>query len=194
MNCKGLKIWEISMLLTLCICLCTAVWAQGKMSCISSGLIRLHVLAVDDSEEEQAVKLRVRDAVLEYLTPCLADTKTAAEAKEIIAGELHSLADVAESASGGRPVQVSLGTEAYPTRQYLGFSLPAGSYESLRISLGEAKGHNWWCVVFPPVCLSAAQSDEALSTMSGDSYNILTRQDGYRLKFRILELWGELTA
>ena len=194
MDNKSLKIWETAMLLTLCVCLCTAVWAQGTMRSISSNLIRLHILAVDDSEAEQEIKLKVRDRVLEYLSPCLSETADINEAREIIKSELDKLRSVASDAAEGRAVEVSLGTESYPTRKYLGFSLPAGSYESLKISLGEAKGHNWWCVVFPPVCLSAAQSEETLSTMSTENYNILTGQDGYELRFRILELWGRMTA
>lgn len=194
MDNKSLKIWETAMLLTLCVCLCTAVWAQGTMRSISSNLIRLHILAVDDSEAEQEIKLKVRDRVLEYLSPCLSETADINEAREIIKSELDNIRSVASDAGAGRDVEVSLGTESYPTRKYLGFSLPAGSYESLKISLGEAKGHNWWCVVFPPVCLSAAQSEETLSTMSTENYNILTGQDGYELRFRILELWGRMTA
>lgn len=194
MDNRSLKIWEAAMLLTLCVCLCTAVWAQGRMKNISSNLIRLHVLAVDDSETEQEIKLQVRDAVLEYLSPCLSETADINEAREIIKSELDNIRSAASDAGAGRAVSVSLGTEHYPTRKYMGFSLPAGSYESLKITLGEGRGHNWWCVVFPPICLSAAQSEETLSTMSTEDYNILTGQDGYELRFRILEIWGRMTA
>ena len=156
---RFLRIWEISALVSLCVCLCAAVWAQGRSSAISADLVRLHVLAVSDDAYEQALKLRVRDAA---------------------------------SAAEGRQVTVSLGTELYPSREYEGFTLPAGRYESLRVVLGEGEGHNWWCIVFPPVCLSAVQSEQVEEAMSVEDYALITRQDGYELRFRTVELWGEL--
>ena len=78
--------------------------------------------------------------------------ESAAEAREIIEREKPGIEGAARAVSGGRQVTVTLGRENYPTRQYGGFSLPAGSYTSLRVVLGEGKGHNWWCVVFPPLC------------------------------------------
>ncbi|MFR5783346.1 MAG: stage II sporulation protein R, partial [Oscillospiraceae bacterium] len=90
-------------------------------------------------------------------------------------------------------VSVTLGREYYPTRDYGTFALPAGSYESLRVVLGEGRGHNWWCVVFPPLCLSAAETESALETLGGDSAQLLSGEgEGVVFKFRLLELWGEL--
>ena len=80
----------------------------------------------------------------------------------------------------------------FPTREYDGFTLPAGKYQSLRVILGEGEGHNWWCVVFPPLCISAAEQEQAVESMSEDMRGIVTEEDGYEYKFRILELWGEL--
>ena len=89
---------------------------------------------------------------------------------------------------------VTLGREYYPTRDYGSFALPAGRYESLRVVLGEGEGHNWWCVVFPPLCLSAAEAQEALETLGGDSAQLLAPAEdgGVVFRFRLLELWGEL--
>lgn len=88
---------------------------------------------------------------------------------------------------------MTLGRENYPTRQYGGFSLPAGSYTSLRVVLGEGKGHNWWCVVFPPLCLTAAQAETAMETLPEGDVKLISGKDGaVVLKFRIVELWGEL--
>ena len=87
---------------------------------------------------------------------------------------------------------VSLGNETYPTRQYEGFTLPAGEYESLRVILGEGQGHNWWCVAFPPLCTVEADRDELASVMGGESFAIVTEEEGYEIRFRAVELWGEL--
>ena len=153
---RHLYIWELAGLVTLCFLLLSGVWAEGRQTSIAGSLVRLHVLAVSDAPEEQAVKLRVRDAVLSLLAPKLAGVQNADEAGEVLADSLPLIRAAAEQAAEGRRVRVSLGEERYPTRNYAGFSLPAGRYRSLRVVLGEGQGHNWWCVVFPPVCLSAA--------------------------------------
>ncbi len=193
-NCY-LKNWEISMLLALCITLCCGVWAQGQGSQLSSKLVRLHVIAVSDDEAEQELKLQVRDRVLEYLAPKLEGAEDAAAAREIIAESLSGIQLAAQGASAGREVTVTLGQENYPTREYGSFTLPAGSYESLRVVLGEGKGQNWWCVVFPPLCLSAAEADEAIAALGDDAPVLLDDSEpNVIIKFRLLELWGELKA
>ena len=187
-----MKIWEISLLLALCFSLCLGTWAQAKQSSLSSSLVRLHVIAVSDDEYEQSLKLRVRDGVLSYISPKLRDVKSAQQAQEIIKTELDGIKAAAESSAEGRSVEVTLSQEYYPTRNYEKFSLPAGKYQSLRVILGEGEGHNWWCVVFPPLCISAAEQEQAVESMSEDMRGIVTEEDGYEYKFRILELWGEL--
>ena len=187
-----MKIWEISLLLALCFSLCLGTWAQAKQSSLSSSLVRLHVIAVSDDEYEQALKLRVRDGVLSYISPKLRNVESAQQAQEIIKSELDGIKAAAESSAEGRSVEVTLSQEYYPTRNYEKFSLPAGKYQSLRVILGEGEGHNWWCVVFPPLCISAAEQEQAVESMSEDMRGIVTEEDGYEYKFRILELWGEL--
>ncbi len=187
-----MKIWEVSLLLALCFSLCLGTWAQAKQSSLSSSLVRLHVIAVSDDEYEQSLKLRVRDGVLSYISPKLRDVKSAQQAQEIIKNELDGIKAAAESSAEGRSVEVTLSQEYYPTRNYEKFSLPAGKYQSLRVILGEGEGHNWWCVVFPPLCISAAEQEQAVESMSEDMRGIVTEEDGYEYKFRILELWGEL--
>lgn len=187
-----LKTWELAALCALCVSLCAGTWAQGRQRDISSSLVRLHVIAASDETAEQELKLRVRDNVLEYLTPVLDKAESPEEAQRIINGELTSIKAAAEACAGGRSVSVTLGQEYYPTREYEGFTLPAGQYQSLRVILGEGKGHNWWCVVFPPLCVSAAEQNKALDAMSEPERGLITEADGYELRFRIVELWGEL--
>ena len=188
-----MKIWETAALLALCLTLLLGVWAQGRQTAISDKLLRLHVIAASDEPREQAVKLQVRDAVLAWLAPQLEEAADRDEARAILAGELETLRAVAESAAGGRAVRVELGRERYPLRRYEGFTLPAGEYESLRVVLGEGEGRNWWCIVFPPLCIEAAEGERLQSAMSRESYGIVTEEEGYVLRFRIVELWGELT-
>ena len=189
---ESLKIWEISLLIALSVTLCLGTWAQGRQSAISSKLVRLHVVAASDEEAEQALKLRVRDAVLEYLSPRLMGASDSGQARAILRQELAGIRLAAESAAEGRPVTVALSRESYPTKSYEGFTLPAGKYESLRITLGEGKGHNWWCIVFPSVCLSASQSDMVERQLGEEDFRLVSEGEGYELRFRVLELWGEL--
>ena len=183
---------EVTLLCTLAVLFAYAAGVSLAREHLADGLVRLHVIANSDSAADQALKLRVRDAVLDYITPRLDGSESPADARAVLSRELDGIGRAAASAAEGRQVTVSLGTELYPSREYEGFTLPAGRYESLRVVLGEGEGHNWWCIVFPPVCLSAVQSEQVEEAMSVEDYALITRQDGYELRFRTVELWGEL--
>lgn len=189
---KSLRAWEIAALMALSLALCAGTWAQSRQQSISSALVRLHVIAVSDAAEEQEIKLEVRDAVLAYLTPALENAENQQQARQIITENLEGIAEAAGAAAQGRQVSVTLSRESYPTREYEGFTLPAGRYESLRVILGEGEGKNWWCVVFPPLCLSAAEREEVQSVLNGEDLAIVTEEEGYILRFKFVELWGEL--
>ena len=165
-------------------------------------VIRLHVLANSDSEEDQALKLRVRDAVLQKTDALLKDAASREEAAEILQaslGELEAVAKAAVADAGyGNAVTVTLSRESYPTRQYEQLAFPAGEYLSLRVMIGEAEGQNWWCVLFPPMCLGAASEsaaeDAAISVgLTGSQYRVITEHDEpiYSVRFRILEVFEE---
>jgi stage II sporulation protein R len=192
------KIWETALLLAVCITVLIGIWAQGQQQELSSKLIRLHVIASSDSEEDQELKLAVRDRVLEVLAPSLEGTQDVGEAAEIISGKLDLIENAAAETvrENGREydVSVELGTEDYPTKQYEGFALPAGEYTSLRVVLGEGEGHNWWCVVFPPLCLSAAEVTSGGDGYLSDADVALITEDstGYIIKFKLLEIWGNM--
>ncbi len=151
---------------------------------VYDGIVRLHILANSDSESDQQVKLLVRDAIIER------------------AGEIDSECDIAtlsdlmtDVANGvltqnGFDYEATAvyGYETYPTREYDGVSFPAGRYRSLRIMLGQSKGQNWWCVLFPPLCLSAATADAGLSDIGIDtnSRKVYTSKK-YVIRFKLLE-------
>lgn len=189
---KSLKLWETALLIALSLTTLAALWAQGRQNSLSGKLVRFHVLAVSDDEYEQQLKLRVRDAVLEYISPKLEAVESSAQAREILASELDNIRSTAQTVAEGRDVTVTLTREDYPTKSYEGFTLPAGEYESLRVILGEGRGHNWWCIVFPPVCLSAAQAETVEEQLGEEDFRLISEEEGYELRFRALELWGEL--
>ncbi len=162
-------------------------------------VVRLHVLANSDSEDDQALKLEVRDAVLAVTSPLVADCTTQAEAIEVLEAHMDELEAAAqaviEAAGRSDAVAVQLGKEEYPTRTYESCCFPAGTYVSLRICIGEAAGQNWWCVLFPPLCLSAATDAESREEaflqvgLTKDQYGIITEtgKTKYRVRFKILE-------
>ena len=162
-------------------------------------VLRLHVIAASDSESDQAAKLAARDALLTVTAPLLADCTSRDEAAARLAAAAPLLEQTAAEAAGC-PAAVLLGEERYPTRTYASAALPAGEYLSLRVVLGEGEGQNWWCVLFPPLCLSAATETEQVCIEAGlspEAYRIIT--DGqaggkvrWRMKFRLLELFEEI--
>jgi stage II sporulation protein R len=179
--------------------LLSALPIHGEQA-IYDGVVRLHVLANSDSDADQAVKLKVRDAVLDTASTLLEGCKTEAEAEAVTRANLDTLAAAAERVlkeNGFEYVaRVTLGREFYPCREYEGFYLPEGTYMSLRVLLGKAEGQNWWCVLFPPLCTANAEEyTEKLKEVGFTPYQIklLTESDTprYKLKFRIVELLRE---
>ena len=196
---RALRPWELALLLAVCVTLLTGTWAQARSQLLAARLVRLHVIAVSDDDAEQAVKLQVRDAVLAYLEPQLADVTDIGAAEQLIAGDLDGIARAAQAAAGERLVRVTLGPEHYPTRDYGTFALPAGVYTSLRVTLGAGAGHNWWCVIFPSLCVPATADGFAEAAAAGGfstgEIRLLTQADpAYTVKFRSLELLQALKS
>ena len=163
-------------------------------------VLRLHVIANSDSEEDQALKLKVRDTVLSLVAECTSELKTREEAESAVSSRLEELRAAAEETLRENgcplPVSVSLGREAYPTREYEDLRLPAGIYSSLRVKIGEAEGKNWWCVLFPPLCTGTATAREELvqAGFTPGQVRVLTDSESpeYVLRFKILEFFGSL--
>ena len=160
----------------------------GDEKSIYDTTVRLHILANSDSEEDQSLKLEVRDAIIQN-SPYL----------EMITDmdELQSeITRIASETAKGQTVRAEFGKEYYETREYDGVMFPAGTYTSLRIIIGEGEGKNWWCVLFPPLCLSAATAQDALEDtgMSEDAVNVFTKTEKvkYKFRFKILEFLGNL--
>ncbi|MBR2621224.1 MAG: stage II sporulation protein R [Clostridia bacterium] len=167
---------------------------------IYDAVIRLHVLANSDSEQDQALKMQVRDAVLAVTAPALEECADRAQAKERLTALIPVLTEVAEQTLRHEgcddSVSILLGEEEYPTRNYESFCFPSGEYLSLRVMIGQAEGQNFWCVLFPPLCMSAATvdreqaEDEFIAVgLSKNQYAIITETENtkYKLRFKFLE-------
>jgi len=167
---------------------------------LTEHVIRLHVVANSDSQADQQLKLRVRDGVTAFLADQADPNMTVEEAAQWVQGQLPQLQKVAQSSAAAAgwtgDVRVSFDREAFPTREYETFSLPAGVYRSLRITVGQGQGKNWWCVVFPSLCLPATTEDfqdTAVSAgFSEELSDTLTGEKPYEIRFFLLDCLGWL--
>ena len=196
---KRLHKWELALLLGLCAALLWGAWSTQQQQELSRKMIRLHVIAHSDSTEDQALKLQVRDAVLDYATAVLQRSEDMAAAQKELQSQLpriESIARAAVTAEGyDYGVTASLGQAEFPLKEYDGFSLPAGEYTALRLVIGEGEGQNWWCVVFPPLCTAAACEFDETALAAGfsqEDISLITESEGYVMKFRTMELWQQL--
>lgn len=169
-------------------------------SLIYDEVLRLHVIANSDSDADQELKLLVRDAILEETQKILKNAKSREEAEKIISEHSALLENIAlETVRKNQfdyPVTLELGREKYPTKNYESCAFPSGEYLSLRIKIGEASGENWWCVLFPPLCLSAATDKDAFTSVgiTDSQYQIITETDNpkYKIRFKLLESFEQL--
>lgn len=169
-------------------------------------VVRLHVLANSDSEEDQALKLKVRDEIIGIVTPAVKDCRSQAEAIAAIGAIADDIENAAiqkiKDEGYGYTVAVKIGEEHYPTKTYETCAFPEGEYVSLRVIIGEGEGQNWWCCLFPPLCLSAASADDEADNeeafisvgLTSEQYKIVTESDSpkYRVRFKILEVFGKI--
>ena len=178
----------------LTVTLCAVLQAQSQR--MADKIIRLHVVANSDTSADQAVKLAVRDAVLREAGRVL---DGAEDPKQAVAAQLPALEAAANAElqrQGSEDLaRVSFRRELFPTREYDTFSLPAGVYDSLRVTIGQGEGHNWWCVLFPQMCLPVA-FEEGLGDLgfTTQELRVLTARPQYEPRFALLEWFYEATG
>jgi len=187
-----LKKWELALIIALGVTLLSGAGLLHKQTHLADRLIRLHVVANSDSDEDQELKLTVRDRVQAEIQPLLYGVSDRDHAAYIICTRIDAIttAVIDEVQGHDLSVNVSIGVESFPMRQYETFTLPAGRYKALRVELGESAGRNWWCVVFPPLCAeSATRATAALETLPDNQILLITEDSaGHIVKFRTLEL------
>jgi len=198
---RKLKTWEVALMFGVLIAVVAGSWLGREQQELADSVIRFHVIANSDSDEDQALKLAVRDRVLAQAEEIYPEGATLAEAQAALEGHLNLLAaagrEVVEEQGYDYPVAATLEDCWFPTKEYEGFALPAGNYTALRVTIGEGRGQNWWCVAFPPLCLGAAsetvdQAAQAGLFTPGQAALVTQDGEGYVLKFKAMELLGEL--
>ena len=188
----------MNVLLTLALTLGIAVIPTDKDAAIYEDTLRLHILANSDSAKDQELKYAIRDKLLTKYGAALRDAESFSDAEERIGSILSEIErDVdgwISEAGYDYKSHVTLGVEWYDTREYEDFTLPRGYYTSLRVMLGDAEGQNWWCVMYPPMCLDVASEDaprdDAVMGYSKEEY-LLVKDNGYNIKFKLLEVFSD---
>lgn len=190
------KIWEravaIGLILSLALS-CTGVIAASED--IPSRVLRLHVLANSNSAADQALKLKVRDRILKdssvWFTSASTRDEAEAQAKKHLTDLQRQAVDELRKNGCSDSVCASLENTWFPTRQYSSVTLPAGTYRALRVVIGKGKGHNWWCVLFPALCLPTAEPKKKLDDVLTKPEEQLTSSP-YQIKFKTVELYEML--
>ena len=182
----------------LCIaCLLSMVGFCGACEDIESEVLRLHILANSDSEEDQTLKLKVRDGLLAYSETLFQNAATKAEAETIAKENLAQIQSEAEKIirENGYDygVQVYIKNMSFNTRGYGDVTVPAGNYDAIRVVIGAGEGHNWWCVMFPPLCLPSATGTE-LNTVLNDEEQKIVTDEHYTFKFKIVEIFESIVS
>ena len=183
--------------------ICAISYANTISTDISDSVFRLHVIANSDSDTDQNLKYIVRDHLLEYMNTLCANCTSKEEAITIANQHIENFKEIAletiKNEGFHYSVNVSIGNFAFPTKDYGDISLPAGDYDALKVEIGEAKGQNWWCVMFPPLCFVDASSgivpeeskENLENSLTDEEFSIVSDNEenpSFKLKFKILEI------
>lgn len=195
---KKVRLFLVSLIAGVCITSVMQAYAQKVMADISSGVVRLHVVANSDSAEDQQLKLKVRDDVINYLEPMLEDIYDVEKTKKIIESNINKIEEVARKSvkKYGYTYSVTADFDKFhfPTKVYENARFPKGKYDALKIVIGEGDGQNWWCVLYPQLCfdhsqagvLSEKSETKLKNVLNYDEYNMITSND-INFKFKIVE-------
>ena len=190
------QILIISVLLTIIICTVCVSYSADVQSGLAQNVVRLHILANSDSPEDQALKLAVRDRILSEGHTLFESTSSKEETKKILQDNIgfltNSAKDEIEKNGYNYDVKINIGKYDFPMKKYDNFAFPAGEYDAVRIEIGEGRGHNWWCVMFPPLCFGdASVSEESVDllrqNLTDDEMDIITCNADVDIRFKVVD-------
>lgn len=193
------------LLITFFISFSTFIYSEKIQGGISKSIIRLHVIANSDTEDDQNLKIAVRDTIIENIGRYLSECKDIKQSRNLIYSNMDNILKIAKDEvvrqGYNYEVNVFLSKEVFPMKKYRNNIFPAGVYEALRVEIGNAKGKNWWCVMYPPMCFIDFQEGEfneesqtQLKTLlSDEEYDVISNdKETPKLKFKIVEFWQEI--
>ena len=183
-------------------------YAKTISSDLADSVFRLHVIANSNSDEDQNLKYKVRNSLLEYMNDLCVDCKTKQEAISVVNEHIEEFKQVAiqtiQNEGYNYNVYLETGNFEFPTKQYGDISLPAGFYDALKVEIGEAQGKNWWCVMFPSLCFVDISSgivpeeskEELKDILTDEEYSLISNDSdaNFKLKFKILELFANTST
>ncbi len=180
------------------ICAIVLSFSRFEVRCdeLRQGVLRLHIVANSDESDDQNLKLAVRDEILKDSTDIFKNCNTTEDAIVTASNSIESINEIANRVIKEKgfdyEARVSVGDRYFSTREYDDFTLPAGTYKSLIVDLGEAKGKNWWCVVFPCVCVPTASDASLSDSVSDDAADTAENAPQYEIKFKSMELYEKI--
>ncbi len=186
-----MKKWELAILMGLILSIFILQFTAFANSCseVAQDTLRLHILANSNSEEDQQLKIAVRDEIIKKYSQSFKDVETLQEAKDVASGLLYAIEYTAQSVVNEHgfdyDVDIALENIYFERKLYDGFTMPAGIYEALRVEIGSAVGENWFCVLYPKLCIPAATNDTGVQIYSQNQVEAITSQ--YEVKFAIIE-------
>ena len=205
---RNKMIYMIVLVLAIVVCVGTAaitIYTEKVSQTLSESILRFHVVANSDTTEDQLLKQQVKDEIIAYMEPLLKDAKDVEESKVFIQTHTNEIADVAKNVVNkwGRDydVRVFLDKANFPTKSYGDVVLPAGEYEACRVIIGEGKGQNWWCIMFPPLCYVDAATgvvpiegkEELQEQLTPEQYDLICKEDKpYEIRFKIVDTVNSL--
>ena len=204
-NSKVKMVIILSFLLFLYTTICAFSYAQNVSTDIANSVFRLHVIANSDSKEDQELKYKVRDSLINYMNSICANCENKQDAINLVTEHKDDFKQIAldtiKDNGYSYDVNISIGNFSFPTKDYGDISLPAGFYDALRVEIGEAKGQNWWCVMFPPLCFVDVSSgvvpeeskEELENNLSEEEYALVSNDSDTKIqfKFKILEFFNQ---
>lgn len=201
------KLLFICFIVSIYIFISAKSYSKTMFKNISNNFLRLHIVANSDSTEDQMLKYKIRDAVIEYINPYFSNIDSKEDALKVLNDHLNEIynvsLDVAYSNGFYYPITVSIGNFYFPTREYSKITLPEGYYDALKIELGNSNGQNWWCVMFPSICLidnntygSSENCSELLQDkLTSEEYSIISNNNNsvdIKIKFKLIELFENI--
>lgn len=204
-NCNFKRLLLLLVLLFIYTFISAFSYVNAVSSNIQDSVFRLHVIANSDSEEDQNLKYIVRDKILEYMNNIYDNTSSKEDVIHLVNENIDNIKQIAEETirenGYNYSVKLDIGNFAFPTKTYGDISFPAGFYDALKIQIGDAKGQNWWCVMFPPLCfvdvtsgIVPEESKEIMKdSLSDEEYKILSEKDNdVKFKFKIIEIFQNI--
>ena len=201
------KFFILSILFILFIFFLAKSYSDTMFKNISNNFLRLHIVANSDSTEDQILKYEIRDAILNYISPYIKNASSKHDAIQILNNNMDELYNLSSNILNEHglnyPVNISIGNFNFPTKDYSSFILPEGNYDALKIELGNAIGQNWWCVMFPSLCIvdtsnfniDNSSMDILKNTLDSEEFSIISKDNTspeIKIKFKLIELFENL--